>query len=632
MLPQSGSSSIGSVHPSASVSVADGASPVTPHRHTLADYFSLFEPALEICDDAFLVLFALPGTRTFATRDINEAVDISIRWAIEGLNVYLHINLHILPQGEGKRGCKETTRVAIGLFSDIDAQGPGRKKSTEALCPSVHDAIRIAEEFNSRMVPLGITLFIGSGYGCYPTVLFKEPFIVGTPGDRQLLETLGLRFHCSLQQIACEHGWNGAVDRCDLAKVLRLPGTINFKDPANPRIVRILEKRDTRFTLMDLDELLPPLPESQSSTNGWRPNQAAAGLIFNPNALPPDGKFDLLCEIDPKFLLTWNHQRDDLKDTSQSGYDLSLAIRAVDAGWTDQEMLDLIIANRRMFHGKQVSNGYFLRTIARARAAVLRRQEQAEQTETEEPTEQRTEPASGGEPHSDPGQTEGATDGMPQTDKEKKDNEPKKAAVTDQSAALDFLSHQFRFRVHHILKYASEPAEYRMQTEYGEVKIKSVQDLISQAKLRARIVDAIQRDLPDFSRKKWPKIRYSLVAACEKVEASEDSTERGIMAGWLSEYLNTRAIHDTIEEADKTREPFWHNDGCCIYVSDFKRWSYVQREARLTQPQITAQLRDFGAVPVRETVMIEQKETSRGFWRLPPGPWIPERRGDAADA
>ena len=144
-----------------------------------------------------------------------------------------------------------------------------------------------------------------------------------------------------------------------------------------------------RFNLGDLDELLPPLPASESSTNGQGPKQAAAGLIFNPDAQPPDGKFALLCEIDPKFLLTWNHQHDDLNDTSQSGHDLSLAVRAVDAGWKDQEILDLLIANRRMFHGKRVSDGYFLRTIARARAAVLRRQEEAEQAEAEEPASNR---------------------------------------------------------------------------------------------------------------------------------------------------------------------------------------------------------------------------------------------------
>ena len=150
---------------------------------------------------------------------------------------------------------------------------------------------------------------------------------------------------------------------------------------------------------------------------------------------------------DRSQVLTWNHQHDDLNDTSQSGHDLSLAVRAVNAVWKGWEILDLLIANRRMFHGKRVSDGYFLRTIARARAAVLRRQEEAEQAEAEEPASNRR--AALGHRTNGRGYRRHAAG-----DQEKKDNEPKKAAATDRSAALDFLSHQFRFRVDHILKYA----------------------------------------------------------------------------------------------------------------------------------------------------------------------------------
>ena len=107
------------------------------------------------------------------------------------------------------------------------------------------------EEFNARYNPLRSSLVIASGYGCYPFLLLKEPFLVTTPDDRRLLDSYTRRFHQALHDIACAHGWTGAVDYCDLAKVLRLPGCLNWKNPQEPKVVRVVhDDPEARFNLI----------------------------------------------------------------------------------------------------------------------------------------------------------------------------------------------------------------------------------------------------------------------------------------------------------------------------------------------------------------------------------------------
>jgi hypothetical protein len=73
------------------------------------------------------------------------------------------------------------------------------------------------------------------------------------------------------------------------------------------------------------------------------------------------------------FWQTWNRQRADLPDQSQSGYDLSLATLAALHGWSDQEAANLIIAARRLHNEKPqkaLRDDYIRRTLARARQAA----------------------------------------------------------------------------------------------------------------------------------------------------------------------------------------------------------------------------------------------------------------------
>lgn len=341
-------------------------------------FLHLYDEGLAICD-AKLGLFSLPGANTFASRNIESIARRAAHLVEHQRDVYLHIRLHDLPEGEiSRRASVASVRAAIGLFSDIDARGPRRRKPPKTLCPTVADAIWVAEEFNTRYQPLRVSLLIASGYGCYPVILFRGPLLIEKPEDGALIGALGRRFHGALHHIASERGWTGAVDYCDHAKVLRLPGCVNWKDPANPKRVRLVHEDPARFDPSDLDEFLSH-PEGYRNTcmvGGPKVDDATGiNITVDLAVVVPDTLLNALNAECPQFERTWNHQRDDLPDESCSGYDMAITGMAVACGLPEQQIANLIVANRCQFQGpKQDRKGlayqkYLQRTVAKARAS-----------------------------------------------------------------------------------------------------------------------------------------------------------------------------------------------------------------------------------------------------------------------
>jgi hypothetical protein len=89
------------------------------------------------------------------------------------------------------------------------------------------------------------------------------------------------------------------------------------------------------------------------------------------DAEPPADKLRALLQ-NPKVRASWDHDRDDLQDRSASAYDLSLASFAAARGWSDQEIVDLLIASRRHNHKPvKLRADYYERTLTTARRQQL---------------------------------------------------------------------------------------------------------------------------------------------------------------------------------------------------------------------------------------------------------------------
>lgn len=103
------------------------------------------------------------------------------------------------------------------------------------------------------------------------------------------------------------------------------------------------------------------------------PSRAAASSLpfaLDRDAQPPFGRFAALCRASPLFAQLWRREITP-KDRSQSGFDFRLATLAARAGWTDNEIVGLLIAHRRAGGGRpKLRPDYYAQTLTQARAAA----------------------------------------------------------------------------------------------------------------------------------------------------------------------------------------------------------------------------------------------------------------------
>jgi hypothetical protein len=366
-----------------------------------------------------------------------------------------------------------------------------------------------------------------------------------------------------------------------------------------------------------------------------------AEFVLDPNANPPFEKFDMLCEIEPKFRLSWDHKRPDFPDQSASTYDLSLATYAAIAKWTFQEVANLIIAHRRKYREDlKFRESYYGPTIAKAMTAA---DEYWADQAADEILEGLAEETSAATPDAetcargpDMNANPGASAPLAKTGagRQPEPNEPSPEKRSGASTAeipperretiLQALSTKFRIPLKRIIKYVGDPPRFRVETERGDIDLGSVRGLIYQANLRASLAAYTGLYLPHFEDEHWPKIARLLLQACEVIDRGDDATMKGALMEWLSDYLDQRPPHDSLATADEAREPFRHDGEVYIFTSDFRRWLNMRLNERLKQDDLTANLRAFGAVPKIFDAKLHGRQTSRSAWKLPSGPWSQE--------
>jgi len=130
------------------------------------------------------------------------------RWDGPGRAVYVGAGTRILGRGSGRR---EDVHQITALWSDIDCSkiGVSKEEAVAALRP----------------IPIPPSLIVDSGHGIHPWWLLKEPIDVRATDPATAANESSIVL--ALRQLASVVGGDPAV--CDLARVMRLPGTHNCK-------------------------------------------------------------------------------------------------------------------------------------------------------------------------------------------------------------------------------------------------------------------------------------------------------------------------------------------------------------------------------------------------------------------
>jgi hypothetical protein len=186
-------------------------------------------------------------------------------------DVYLTVALHDQDLALQLAGETDPSRVrgsigsavAIpGLWADVDVYSPAHKRRD--LPPTFADARALVGAF-----PLKPTVIVHSGFGLQAWWLFKEPWTFQGPEDRARAQQLARRFGATLQTYARERGWS-IDDTADLARVLRLPGTLNCKLPTAVPVEIIEWRPDSRHEPGEFEPFLVE-PAAPSPVHRPRP-------------------------------------------------------------------------------------------------------------------------------------------------------------------------------------------------------------------------------------------------------------------------------------------------------------------------------------------------------------------------
>ena len=263
-----------------------------------------------------------------------------------------------------------------GFWLDVDYGNSGHERRN--LPPTEADALELI-----AAIPWEPTAIISSGHGRHCYYLFPTPLKLATDDKRQEFAELIERFQSHVKALAAKRGW-WIDSTADLARVMRLPGTINTKsDPVPCEIIKSDGPRKRIDWWVDTLKCVETPTQPATAQNG-RSGATVGELTLDPDVNLGDW-FDLMCEAKPEIRDVFEHRKK-LNDESLSAYDLSLASHAAIAGRPDQQIADIIIVHRRR-HGnaddieKGLRDDYIVRTIAKAKAdAPITESQLAEKT------------------------------------------------------------------------------------------------------------------------------------------------------------------------------------------------------------------------------------------------------------
>jgi hypothetical protein len=536
------------------------------HTDDLSKFLSALWPVIP--EGHWVLFWGLPSKRSEWVQAFTDDTLLMLeRWA-EQENVYIGCATRGANLGPTLRGASRDCLAIPGVWLDVDYGTEHRKPN---LPPTEQDARELV--YSMGLPP---TLIIHTGQGLHAWWLFREPFLIETDEDRARAAYLAQGWSDALCAHAKTRGW--AADGVgDLARVMRPPGLWNRKGaPLRTKIISITDP--CRYNPSDLDPLILAKPHKHEalSDNKWQ-------FELAPGAEPPADKFALLLDIDLQFKLSWLHGRRDLQDQSESSYDLSLATRAFAAGWTAQEVVNLLIAHRRKHKADlKLRKDYYERTLTKAISG-----------KDKEARRQLIDDLKAGKP-------------IPE------------AVIEDPAENLAILSGLLGVEISKFIKYRGEENTYQLELNGRMVNIKGVEELESKARFRKMILDHTAHLIPDFTREQWKDRLAQLFKAVQEVVV-DAATNKAVYESWIEMYLHDTGveIEEHWEKAAVEYRPFRIGNDTYIVAEGFRRFLLVQINERVSSQVMTVELTKLGYQYQRSNVRNSRgKKTKRSVWKV----------------
>lgn len=472
----------------------------------------------------------------------------------------------------------------MGFWADVDIADPDIHKKAN-LPTTQAEAYSLVEKMGLKP-----SIVVHSGHGLQVWWLFKEFWAFDSTEDRGIATALSQRWSDTMRAHAA--AVNQISDSVfDLARVMRVPGTMNMKDPTAPMPVRLLELNDVRYTAEDFEEHC--LDDEFLASRGVSSARSyvTGALTLEETASVDSELLETLLE-DSRFKKTWAKARTDLADQSGSSYDLSIASQAAALGVPDQEIADLLIQFRRKHKldvTKALRQDYIARTIARARDNRAR-EDVADAIEDVTTV------------------IEAAVEsGVPED------------VDTARRKAMDLIGQLLGLEVVHVYRYSSEPPTFRLQTLAESIDLGGADGVLNPMKFRQAVYQSCGQLIPRFKSAAWDQIADLMSKSWVDQDVGFEATEKGEVYSWISEYLAARPPVASKDEAEEEQLPYVNENGqVVLFSAALKRWLYNSYQERPSNAQMGRKMRHFGAVSGQVPSTSETGGPSRrSTWTLP---------------
>ena len=273
-------------------------------------------------------------------------------------DVYFGVGLRGYGLREG-RGAKKDVRVLPAFFADADVAGPNHADTGKVYFSSREAVLAFADS-----LPLKPSLIVWSGGGAHLYWILREPWTLDSAAERgaaDLGELEAWRRYLKAKAKALRFDVDSTYRNSPACCACR--GRSTTRRPSRVP-VEVIHDSGLRFNVSDFAELAY---QQGRGARQRRRRERRGGS----DAEPPE-KTTALLTNDARARATWDRNRPDLSDPTDSGYCMALANVAVTAGWSDQEIADLLVAARRQVGAKKKGSVFYTTTIAKARTSGTR--------------------------------------------------------------------------------------------------------------------------------------------------------------------------------------------------------------------------------------------------------------------
>ena len=158
------------------------------------------------------------------------------------VDIYFGVGISSRRKAAGRLAVEDITLIP-GVWMDIDVAGQDHKQS------NLPADLQTAIEFMNGL-PIEPTILVDSGHGLHAYWLFREPWQLDTPEELTAAKILLKNWQVFIRSQAAARGWKFDSTH-DLSRVLRLPGTVNYK--SDPVPVLVISNNNCRYNQDDFE-------------------------------------------------------------------------------------------------------------------------------------------------------------------------------------------------------------------------------------------------------------------------------------------------------------------------------------------------------------------------------------------